>query len=117
NPNPVTGSNSRQPFTINGNNFVSGCNVTLRDLSTGEVFANRTIASLSGSQIVINPNFTTAAHNWSVEVINPGGASSGQFNFAVQALVQAPSISSVSPNPVTGASSAEPFYINGANFA
>ncbi len=29
-PNPVTGSNSQQPFIINGSFFVSGCNVTLR---------------------------------------------------------------------------------------
>ncbi len=116
-PNPVTGSNSQQPFTINGNNFVSGCNVTLRDLSTGEVFPNRAISSFSANQIVVNPNFTTAAHNWSVEVINPGGATSGQFNFTVGAPVATPTITGVSPNPVTGSSSAQPFTILGNNFA
>ncbi len=116
-PNPVTGANSQQPFTINGNNFVSGCNVTLRDLSTGEVFPNRAISSFSAGQIVINPNFTTAAHNWSVEIINPGGASSGQFNFTVVAPPATPTITSVSPNPVTGSSSPQPFTIYGNNFA
>ncbi len=115
-PNPVTGSNTQQPFTVNGNNFVSGCNVTLRDLSSGEVFANRAIGSFSANQIVINPIFTTAAHSWSVEVINPGGASSGQFNFSVLAPVVTPSVTSVSPNPVTGSNTQQPFTINGNSF-
>ena len=82
-PASPIGSNSQQPFTINGNNFASGCNVTLRDRTTGEVFANRPISSFSANQIVVNPIFTTDAHSWSVEVINPGGASSGQYNFNV----------------------------------
>jgi hypothetical protein len=115
-PNPVTGSNSAQPFTINGSNFQSGCSVTLRDLTAGQTFTNRPISSQTSTQIVINPNFTTAAHSWSVEVINPGNASSGQFNFSVVAPVVTPSITSVSPNPVTGSNSAQPFTINGSNF-
>ena len=115
-PNPVTGSNVQQPFTINGNNFASGCNVTLRDLSTSEVFPNRTVSSFTSTRIVINPNFTTAAHNWSVEVINPGGATSGQFNFTVAAPGATPTITGVSPNPVTGSSTSQPFTIIGNNF-
>ena len=89
-PNPVTGSNSAQPFTINGSNFVSGANVTLRDLTAGQTFANRTASSFNSTQIVINPIFTTAADNWSVEVINPDGQSSGQFPFQVIAPTAAP---------------------------
>jgi hypothetical protein len=84
-PNPVIGLNSPQPFTINGNNFVSGVTVTLRDLSTGEVFPNRPISTFTSTRIVINPNFTTTTATWTVEVINPGGASSGQFQFEVAA--------------------------------
>ena len=82
-PSSPIGSNSTQPFYINGSNFVSGCNVTLRDLTTGETFANRTITSFSSSQIRIDPNFTTAAHTWSVQIINPDGRSSSQFQFSV----------------------------------
>jgi hypothetical protein len=85
NPNPVPGSNHSQPFTINGSNFVQGATVTLRDLRTREVFPNRPISFLSSSEIVINPNFTVAEATWSVEVINPGGASSGQVQFQVVA--------------------------------
>ena len=116
-PNPVTGSNSSQPFTINGSNFVSGATVTLRDHRTGEVFTNRPISSFSSTQIIINPIFTTYAATWSVEVINPGGYSSGQFYFDVVAPTSSvPSVSSVSPNPVTGSNSSQPFTINGSNF-
>jgi pimeloyl-ACP methyl ester carboxylesterase len=82
-PNPPTGSNSAQPFAINGNTFVTGANVTLRDLTAGQTFANWPASSFSSTRIVINPIFTTAAHNWSVEVINPDGQSSGQFPFPV----------------------------------
>ena len=84
-PNPVTGSNSAQPFYINGTNFQSGCTVTLRDLTAGQTFTNRTIVNQTSTQIQLSVNFTTAADNWSVEVINPGNASSGQFNFSVVA--------------------------------
>ncbi|MFX8605090.1 hypothetical protein ABTM12_19765, partial [Acinetobacter baumannii] len=55
-------------------------------------------------------------HSWSVEVINPDGQSTGQFNFQVQAPAAAPTINSVSPNPVTGSNSQQPFTISGANF-
>ncbi len=116
-PNPVTGSSSSQPFTINGSGFVSGCNVTLRDLTAGQTFANRTIGSFTTSQIVINPNFTTAADNWSVEIINPDTQSSGQFSFSVVAPIGTPTITSVTPNPVTGSDIQQPFTINGNNFA
>lgn len=110
-PNPVTGSNSQQPFTIYGSNFMSGANVTLRDLSTGETFPNRVASSFSSTQIVLNPNFTTAAHSWSVEVINPNGQSSGQFSFTVAAVPAIPVTptnlspgSSSSPGPTLGSS-------------
>ncbi len=115
-PNPVTGSATAQPFTINGANFAPGATVTLRDLGMAQVFPNRPISSLTSTQIVINPVFTVLASTWSVEVINPSGASSGQFNFSVVAPAGPPSISSVSPNPVTGSASRQTITINGATF-
>lgn len=116
NPASPIGSNSTQPFTINGNNFVSGCTVTLRDLTDNQTFANRTISSQTSSQIVINPDFTTAADNWSVEVINPGNASSGQYDFTITPPTVTPSITSVSPASPIGSNSTQPFTINGNNF-
>jgi len=73
-----------QPFAICGANFDQNANVTLRCISSGEVFPNQTISSRSDTRITINPNFGTTAGEWSVEVINPGPVSSGEFNFSVK---------------------------------
>jgi hypothetical protein len=117
-PNPVTGSDNPQLFTIHGNNFASGANVTLRDLSTGQIFPNRPASSFSSTQIVLNPIFTTAAHTWSVEVINPDGQSSGQYQFQVQSPTGSlpPSINSVSPSSYPASSSNQSMTIFGSNF-
>src|SRR5688500_19693624 len=97
--------------------FVSAATNTPRYKTTADIFLNRSASSFSSTKIVINVNFTTAAHNWSVEVINPDGQSSGQFNFQIIAQHgQALSMSSVSPNHVTGMNSSQPFTINGSNF-
>jgi hypothetical protein len=82
-PNPVPASNSVQSFEIFGNSFVSGANVILRDLTAGQTFANRPLTSFSSTQLVLNVNFTSSAHLWSVEVVNPDGQSSGQLSFQV----------------------------------
>ena len=82
-PNPVTGSNSAQPFTINGSGFTAQSTVTLRDKTASQVFANRPISLQTPTQIVINPVFTTAAHTWSAEVLN-ASLSSGEFTFQVR---------------------------------
>lgn len=82
-PNPVPAFNGQQAFTITGNNFDADCSVTLRQVSTGEVFLNRPKFSQTANQIVLKPNFTTTVSQWTVEVINPDGSSSGQFPFNV----------------------------------
>jgi hypothetical protein len=82
-PNPAVATGAAQPFTIFGSNFATGTTVTLRT-SGGAVYANRTISSLSATQIVINPNFGTVADTWTVEVISASGVSSGQFTFTVR---------------------------------
>ena len=84
-PDPVTGSNSPQPFTIFGNGFMNGATVTLSDYRTAETFPDRPISSQSSTQITINPVFTTTVSTWAVEVINPDGNPSGEFVFEVVA--------------------------------
>ena len=82
-PNPVTGSNSNQPFYIYGSNFVSGANIILRDLTAGQIFQNRVPTSFASTEIALDPDFTTAPDNWSIEVINPDGQTTGQIDFSV----------------------------------
>jgi RHS repeat-associated protein len=95
-PSSPVGSASSQPFYIMGANFVAGCNVILRDLMTGQTFANRTITTFDTTQIRIDPIFTTAAHLWSVEVQNPDSQTTGQFQFNVVAS-EMPTISVTTP--------------------
>src|SRR5262249_30390169 len=116
-PNPVTGSNTAQPFTINGSGFVSGDTVTLRDKTAGQIFTNRTISSLTSNQIVINPNFPTAAHTWSVEVLNSLGGSSGEFIFqVVSPPLSNPQITSISPATPTANGSNQTVTVDGSQF-
>ena len=80
-PNPVTGSNSAQPFTISGTGFTSSTTVTLGNQYN--TYPNRPISSWSASQIVINPNFGTTAAQWWVQV-NNGSLYSSKYYFNVQ---------------------------------
>jgi pimeloyl-ACP methyl ester carboxylesterase len=114
NPNPVSGANAQQPFTVNGVNFVSGAIVRLRDHTNGGTF-DKTPTSSSSTQLLISANFTTANATWSAQVINPGGTTSNQVTFLVLAPA-APSITGVNPNPVPGSNSSQPFTVNGTNF-
>jgi hypothetical protein len=113
-PNPVTGSNSAQPFTILGSGFALGNTVTLRDKTQGQIFPNRTISSLSSTQIVLNPIFTTAAHTWSVEVLNSFGGSSGEFIF--QVVTPPVQIASINPAVPTANASNQIVTVNGSGF-
>ncbi len=83
---PSTGSSSAQPFYINGTNFLSGCSVTLRDLTTSQTFANMTIIAQTGTQIQLNIKFPKPMDKWSAEVINPGNSASGQYAFQLFVL-------------------------------
>lgn len=115
-PNPVTGAAGAQNFTINGSNFVSGAIVRLRDVTNNDGPYDKTPTSFSGNQLVISANFTVNKANWTAQVINPGNAGSTVFNFTVNAPVATPTITSVSPNPVTGSNVRQPFHIYGTNF-
>jgi hypothetical protein len=114
-PNPVPGSNSTQSLTIYGSNFQSGATVTLRDLTYGGTYS-KTPTYLGSGELRISANFTNTTATWSVQVTNPGGSSSSQRSFQVQAASVTPSISSVSPNPVPGSNSTQSLTIYGSNF-
>lgn len=101
NPNPVPGSNASQNFVVNGSNFDPNCTVTLRDLTTGITYANRTKIAQTGTSITLNPNFGTPAHIWSVEVINPGSVSSGPYQFLVSASASLVSLTVNGPSALT----------------
>ena len=96
-PSPVPGSNSAQAFTVNGTDFDANCTVTLRNLTTGAIYPNRSKAAQTATSISLNPNFGASAAAWSVEVINPGGSNSGQYQFSVGAAAVLTSVSVSGP--------------------
>ncbi|HUF50024.1 MAG TPA: hypothetical protein VMN60_04265 [Longimicrobiales bacterium] len=98
-PASPTGSAGPGTVTITGANFMTGANVTLRNITTSETFANVTPVSVSGTQVVITPVFgiATTTQSWSVAVINPGAPPSNEFGFEVQAPT--PVITALTTNP------------------
>ncbi len=82
-PDPAPGLNQPHHFTINGHNFVKGCEVILTDRRTGEVFENIPLSMMDADQITIRPIFTITEAQWSVRVVNPGGYSSDPYTFDV----------------------------------
>jgi hypothetical protein len=85
-PNPVTGSNTRQLFTIYGKDFVNKPTVTLT--WTGQ--PNYTVPAaqvtyLSSTQLQMSVTTTTTPDNWTVRVTNPDGKFSNIASFAVVA--------------------------------
>jgi len=85
--NPVIGSSGPQPLAIGGLNFQSGCTVTLTNVDSG-VSNSPAVTFVNSSNLTINAAFTVMPHNWSVQVINPGGVASGPLNFTVVAPPQ-----------------------------
>lgn len=76
--------NSRQPFSIYGENFQQGCSVDLYDLRTGESFLNRTYNYKGSDELELSVNFTAIEASWEVQVSNPDGKKSGRFSFEVK---------------------------------
>ncbi len=105
-PNPVPGSGANQPFTINGSGFDSSCSLTLRNMTSGSVYPNRSKLSQSTTSIALNPNFGNNSASWTVEVINPGGVSSGQFPFTVTASQTLSSLAIVGPSTLAAGQTA-----------
>lgn len=102
NPDPVISLGLPQPVTIIGSNFSPDATVTLR--SRGRVYTQRHIVTQNSGQIVISVNFGNLGGSKSLEVVNAGGHSSGEFMFVVNV---APVVASV-PAPKKSALTAAP---------
>src|SRR5947207_9933038 len=119
-PNPVTGSSSAQTFTLAGSGFVSGAKVQVAFASNGYTFVNTSTNAtyVSSTQLTVPITTSTTADTWKVRVQNPDAQLSGQINLVVNAPTStpAPTLNSISPNPVVGSSSAQTFTLTGSNF-
>lgn len=115
-PNPVHALNAPQEFVVYGKGFATNCTVTLRDKGAGQVFRNRRILARTQSELKLRVEFTATPSEWSVEVINPPSASSGEFAFQVVATKLSPIITSVIPTPVPAKDGNQFVLIRGINF-
>lgn len=84
-PSSFQGSNSARNLTINGQNFASNANVTLRDQRTNRTYANVPVTSRSSTRIVVRTTFAPATANWTAQVINANNRVSNQRQFRVTA--------------------------------
>jgi subtilase family serine protease len=113
-PNPMTGSGSAQTLTITGTGFVSGSG--LKVSVGGTVYQGSQITSVSSTQIALSVSVGTAAQSLHVQVTDPGGQTSNTATLTVTAPPPPPAITSLSPNPMTGSTSAQTLTINGSGF-
>jgi hypothetical protein len=111
NPNPMTGSNSGQTLTINGSGFLPGLRLSIGSTA---ITASQ-LASLTPTQLQVNIVTGLTTHTYAVQVVNSNGGASNSVNFQVNAP-PVPTITSLTPNPMTGSAAAQVLTINGTNF-
>jgi hypothetical protein len=114
-PNPLTGVNANQVITINGSGFVNGTGLKVVVGYTGytATLTGGQIAFVSSTQILAQINVGVTARMWTVQVVNPNGAASGNASLQV---IAPPAIASLSPNPMTRSAAAQTLTINGSGF-
>ena len=113
-PNPMTGSASNQSLTINGAGFAAGSGLSVTVGTT--VYQGSAIDFVSSTQLVASVNVGAAAQSLSVKVTVPGGKTTNSATLTVTAPTAGPVIAALSPNPMTGSSSAQTLTIGGTGF-
>lgn len=117
-PNPMMAANANQALTITGTGFQagSGWKVVLTAGATTLTLSGAQVTVSSTTQIVAQVNVGTAAQTWKVQAVNPAGVASNTVSLPVTAPPAAPTINSLSPNPMTRSTAAQPLTINGSGF-
>jgi hypothetical protein len=117
-PNPMTGSSASQTLNIAGTGLGSGTGwkVVLTAGATTLTVPGSQLSAIGTTQIQAPVNVGTAAQTWSVQVVNPAAIASNSMSLPVSAPVTGPSISSLTPNPMTRSNSAQTLTINGSGF-
>ena len=112
-PNPMTASSALQTLTITGSGFLANAKVTAGypGFST-----SLQVTSVSATQIQAVINTGATARSWSITVANPTGPASSAASLSVVAPPASPVVSSVTPNPLTGANAGQVITINGSGF-
>ena len=112
-PNPMTASSAIQTLTITGSGFLANAKVTAAypGFST-----SIQVTSITATQIQAAINTGATARYWSITVANPTGPASSAASLSVVAPPANPVVSSVTPNPLTGANTGQVITISGSGF-
>jgi hypothetical protein len=99
-PDPLTYASSTDTITLNGTNFISGCSVTLYDVTNiGGPYVKPT-TFISSNQIKVTANFTNTTAIWSAQMTSPTTSNTVQFQVNAQGWVDnQPIITSISATP------------------
>jgi hypothetical protein len=110
-PNPMTGSNSPQTVTVNGSGFLPGLKLSIG----GTPFSSSQLALLTATELQVSLVTSLSTHTYPLQVLNSNGEVSNIVNLQVNAP-PIPTITSLSPNPLTHSAAAQVLTINGSNF-
>ncbi len=122
--NPVSPTTGTFTFTINGSGFSSaaalihvtgpGCTPCI---IPNNVLTTKTTSTLSGpATLNLAGTYSFVVQNGFLVSNGSAGPQSGGANVTVTSAIVAPTITSVSPNPVTGSPSSQTITINGTGF-
>src|ERR1035438_7098426 len=95
-PNPMKGSTTAQVLTLNGTGFLAGLSIKVGTVTYGP----SQLTSMSSTKVMLRSEEHTSAQNLAVEAINTTGPASNPATLQVNAPLAAPSITSLSPNPM-----------------
>jgi hypothetical protein len=113
-PNPITESAASQNLTINGSGFAAGSSLAVK---VGSVtYQGSSVTFVSSSQLVVSLSVGAAAQSLPVQVTLPSGKTTNSATLTVNTASVPPSIALLSPNPITGSSSAQALTVNGSGF-
>jgi hypothetical protein len=109
-PESVTAGSSAMTLAISGHNFSSASVVTVDDAPR-----NTTFVSPTELRITLTSGDLASAHDYRIEVANPGNLVAPAVIFSV--VVPQPSISAITPDSVISGDAGFDLTVNGANFS
>jgi hypothetical protein len=109
--------NGNQSVGVNGSSFQSGLTVDVYNSSgtkTGTLSGSGQIQNVTPNSFTMVISLGSTAGTFGIEVVNPNGGRSSRFTFSTQAT--APTVSSISPNPVPVFNANQNVQVSGNNF-
>ena len=110
-PSPMSGSNAAQTLTINGSGFLAGLKLSIG----GSLITAAQLAVLTPTQIQVSIVTGITARTYAVQVVNANGGVSNVVNLQVNSA-PVPTITSLTPNPMTHSTGVQTLTVNGTNF-